>query len=108
MPFGLLGQGDTLQKAIDDFYAGRDEMKELYKDPGKDFPEDLEFEFKYDLPSFLQYYSKVLSLAGLERLTGVNQGQLSHYIPGYRKPGRKTVEKIEKSLHQFGKEMSQI
>lgn len=108
LSLGLLGQGNTVQEAIDDFYAGKDEMKALYQDLGKSFPEDLEFEFKYDLPSFLRYYSKILSLAGLERLTGVNQGQLSHYISGYRKPGRKTTEKIEKALHQFGKEISQV
>jgi predicted RNase H-like HicB family nuclease len=108
LTFGLLGQGNTVQEAMEDFYIGKDEMKELYEDLGKDFPEDLEFKFKYDLPSFLQYYSKILSLAGLERLTGVNQGQLSHYITGRRKPGRKTIEKIEKALHQFGKEISQV
>jgi predicted RNase H-like HicB family nuclease len=107
LTFGLLGDGKTVKEAIDDFYNSAEEMKEYYKGEGKEFP-DIEFEFVYDLSSFLQYYSKILSLAGLERLTGVNQGQLSHYITGRRKPGRKTTEKIEKALHQFGNEISQV
>jgi len=108
LTFGLLGQGNTVPEAIDDFYNSRDEMKELYAETGKSFPENLEFNFIYDTASFLAYYSKVLSLAGLQRITGVNQGQLSHYVNGHRKPSPKTVEKIEKSLHAFAEEISQV
>ncbi len=50
----------------------------------------------------------ILSLAGLHRLTGINQGQLSHYVTGHRKPSPKTILKIENSLHNFAKEISQI
>jgi len=62
--FGLLGQGKTVQETMDDFMNSRDEMKACYADQGKSFPDDLEFVFKYDVPSFLSYYSKILSLAG--------------------------------------------
>ena len=108
LTFGLLGQGNTVPEAIADFYNSRDEMKELYAETGKSFPDNIEFNFRYDTASFLAYYSKVLSLAGLERITGVNQGQLSHYVTGHRKPSPKTVEKIEKSLHAFAQEISQV
>jgi transcriptional regulator with XRE-family HTH domain len=50
----------------------------------------------------------VLSLAGLGRLTGVAQGQLSHYVTGRRKPSQKTVEKIERSLHEFAAELGRV
>ena len=82
-------------------------MKELYAEENKPFVE-ANFEFQYDTASFLAYYSKVLSLAGLQRITGINQGQLSHYVTGHRKPSPKTVEKIEKSLHAFAEEISQV
>lgn len=108
LSFGLLGQGKTVQETIDDFLNSRDEMKAHYAEENKSFPTDLEFEYKYDVPSFLSYYSKILSLAGLQRLTGVNQGQLSHYVTGHRKPSPKTAEKIEKSLHDFANEISQV
>lgn len=106
--FGLLGQGNTVQEAIADFYNSRDEIKEIYNESGKPFPEDLEFVFKYDLASFLAYYSNILSLAGLQHITGVNQGQLSHYVTGHRKPSKRTVEKIEKSLHSFAEEIGNL
>jgi len=108
LTFSLLGQGRTVQEAIEDFYNSRDEMKAYYEEEGKKFPKDLEFEFTYDIASFLQYFSKYLPLAALERLTGVNQGQLSHYMNGVRKPSKKTVEKIEVKLHEFGEELKQL
>lgn len=44
----------------------------------------------------------------MERLTGVNQGQLSHYVTGRRKPSKRTIEKIESKLHEFEKELYQV
>ena len=79
VPFGLLGQGNTASEAINDFYNSYGEIKAMYQAEGNECPM-LEFEFKYDMPSFLQHYAYAFTLAGLERITGVNQRQLSHYI----------------------------
>ena len=105
--YGIIGEGKTIKEAIDDFHNSYKEMKELYLSESKHF-EEAEFEFKYDTASFLAYYSNVLSLAGLGRLTGIAQGQLSHYVTGKRKPSLKTVQKIEKSLHEFAAEIAQV
>ena len=105
--YGVIGEGNTVHEAIADFKAGYEEMKDLYKEEKKHFVE-AEFEFCYDTASFLNYYSKFFSLAGLSRLTGIHQGQLSHYLTGHRRPSQKTVEKIESSLQSFGKEISQV
>lgn len=106
--FGLLGQGNTVQEAIEDFYLSRNDIKAWYQESGKPFPDDLEFEFVYDMASFLESYSDKISLAGLGRLTGINRKQLSHYLNGTRNPSKKTVKKIQESLHEFGKEISQV
>lgn len=108
LPFGILGDGNSVKEAIDDFEKSFEEMKEYYAKVKKEFPKNVEFLYKYDLASFLSYYSKIISLSGLEKLTGVNQGQLSHYVTGRRKPSRKTVSKIEKELHNFAAEISQV
>jgi predicted RNase H-like HicB family nuclease len=108
LTFGLLGQGNTVEEAIEDFYVSRDEIKEYYQETGKEFPENLEFEFRYDMASFLDSYSDKISLAGLGRLTGINPKQLSHYLTRKRNPSPKTVKKIEAALHEFGKEISQV
>ena len=108
LPFGAIGDGNTIAEAIDDFNNSIDEMRTYYADIGKEFPEDLEFEFKYDTASFLQQYAYAFTLAGLERITGVNQRQLSHYINGVRNPSNKTVKKIEGRLHAFGNEIASV
>jgi len=105
--FGILGEGKTVDETIEDFKIGYQEMKETYQSVGKEIPE-LEFEFKYDTASFLSAYSNILSLAGMSRLTGLNQGLLSHYVTGRKKPTQKTVSKIRNSVHEFGKSLCQI
>ena len=105
--YGIHGNGKTAKEAVADFISGYEAMKEFHNQKGKKFVE-AKFEYVYDTASFLAYYSNVLSLAGLQGITGVNQGQLSHYVTVRRKPSSKTVEKIEKSLHAFAKEISQV
>lgn len=105
--YGIHGDGKTAKEAMDDFKASYAEMKAFYKESEKAFVE-AEFIYQYDIASFLSYYGNILSLAGLERLTGVNQRQLSHYATGHRKPGKKTAEKIEKKLHQFADDIHQV
>ncbi|WP_026715217.1 type II toxin-antitoxin system HicB family antitoxin [Flavobacterium daejeonense] len=107
IPFGIVGDGKTVEEAKKDFLNSYKEMEEYYKEENKSFIK-CEFEFSYDIASFLEYYGNIISLAGLERLTGVNQGQLSHYVTGRRKPSKTTVLKIEKKLHEFGKELNQV
>jgi len=107
IPFGLLGQGKTVSETIADFYNSYHEIEAIHKAEGKACHE-LEFEFKYDMPSFLQYYAYAFTLAGLERITGVNQKQLGHYISGVRNPSEKTVRKIESRIHSFGQEISSV
>lgn len=105
--YGIHGEGKSAKEALEDFKASYQQMKAFYNELGKKFVET-EFNYYYDLPSFLSYFSNILSLAGLERLTGINQGQLSHYATGHRKPSKKTVEKIEQKLHKFAEDIQQV
>lgn len=108
LSFGLFGEGRSVQECINDFYASVAEMKEFYAEKGKEFPEDLEFVFKYDAASFLARYSDMISLSGLEKITGINQRQLSHYLNGVKKPRPETIQKIETGIHRFANELSQV
>ena len=107
VPFGALGDGKTVAEAITDFNNSVNEMREYYAETGKEFPQ-IDFEFKYDTASFLQHYAYAFTLAGLERIVGVNQRQLSHYINGIRKPSKATTKKIEDKLHGFGAEIASV
>lgn len=107
LSYGITGTGHTIEETVRDFKDAYEGMKEYYAQEGKPF-EEVAFDFSYDIPSFLAYYSDRLSLAGLERITGVAQGQLSHYVNGHRNPSKKTAEKIQAALQQFGKELSNV
>lgn len=106
-PYGIIGTGSTVQKAMSDFLAGYADMKDYVESTGEPFSE-AEFEFKYDVPSFLQEFAYAFSLAGLERITGINQKQLGHYISGYRKPSERTVLKIESGIRSFCEQLSSV
>ena len=105
--FGCIGEGKSVEETKADFMKAVGEMQEVYAEEGSKFP-DVEFDFIYDMASFLNYYAYAFSLAGLARITGVNQGQLSHYVTGRRRPSKSTVEKIEQSLHYFANEIGQV
>lgn len=107
LPFGIIGDGTTVEEAKADFNNSLKEMREYYESEKKEFPE-IELEYIYDTASFLQQYAYAFTLAGLERITGINQRQLSHYINGIRKPRASTIQKIESRLHSFGNEISAV
>jgi len=105
--YGIHGEGNTVEEAVEDFKTCYSEMKELYKEMGKYFVE-AKFEFHYDMASFLQFYTNYFSLAGLSRMTGIHQGQLSHYVNGTRNPSKQTIQRIDNSIHSFSKKLSQV
>jgi hypothetical protein len=105
--FGLAGFGNTVKEAIDDFYESYAEEKAIGAKENKEIPE-LEFDFQYDVCSFLQYYSGILSKSGLEKITGINQKQLWHYSSGNRRPKPQTTRKIQERLHHFADDLRQV
>lgn len=107
-PYGIIGTGDSIALAKEDFMYGYEEMREcVTKDLGKEFQE-ADFVFRYDIPSFLQEFAYAFTLAGLERITGINQKQLGHYVSGYRKPSAKTIKKMEEGIHRFSEQLGMI
>jgi hypothetical protein len=103
--FGLLGQGKTILEAKQDFWDCLDDMKKCYQKDGEEFP-DVEFEFKYDIPSFLKY--SPFPLTWLENNTGINRKQLSMYITRRRNPSENTLRKIQGAVNSFLKDYSQV
>ena len=107
LPYGVIGTGDTIPQAKEDFLIAYEEMREDFKETGEEFIE-ANFVFRYDIPSFLQEFAYAFTLSGLERITGINQKQLGHYVSGYRKPSAKTIRKMEEGIHNFSEQLSRI
>ena len=107
---GIYGAGDTLEACKADIETSIRQIKE--KLPIEQWPEELkgeyELEYKLDIQSFLEYFSQYLSLAGMERITGVNQKQLSNYLNRRAKPRKQQVERISKGLRRFASELLSI
>ena len=63
--------------------------------------------FEFDVPSFFEFYGIINARALSERI-GMNNGLLSHYITGVKKPSEKQVKKIMAGLKEIGKELSEL
>lgn len=107
IPFGLLGQGRTVEEAKEDFINSYKEMKELMNDEGIECPE-LEFEYLFDTASFLTSVSSTFTMAGLSKITGINRKQLGHYVQGTSKPSAKTATRIQESIISYVKEIAAV
>ena len=107
LDYGCIGEGRTVEETIEDFresYAG---MRDYYARHNKVF-EEVNYELYYDTASFLNEFSKAFSLAGLERITGISQAQLGHFLHGRRKPSAKTVAKIQAGVEKFAHELTAV
>lgn len=107
LDYGCIGEGATVEETIANFKNCYDEMKKHYAEEGKPFTE-AEFEFYYDTASFLSEYAGIFSLSGLEKITGVSQAQLGHYLHGRRRPSRKTIDRIQSGIDRFASELTAI
>ena len=107
LDYGCIGEGRTVEEAIEDFNKTYDGIRDYYARHEKPF-EEVRYEFYYDTASFLDEYSKAFSLAGLERITGVSQAQLGHFLHGRRKPSAKTIAKIQAGVERFAHELTAI
>ena len=105
--YGVIGEGKSAEDAIKDFFCCYEDIKQSFVDDGESFTE-AEFSIEYDVASFLNYYSNILTLSGLGKITGINQRQLGHYVQGRTRPTPNTVRKIEHSLHTLSTELSQV
>lgn len=103
----ITGTGKTVAEAKKYFEGGYEDMRRCYQKIGKPFTE-VEMVYKYDMASFLSYYASSFTLAGLSRITGINQGQLSHYVTGRSVPTRKTVQKMENAIHAFADDLKSV
>ena len=107
LDFVLATAGESVAAAKAEFFEMLKEYKQEYEEEGKAWP-NLHFSFRYDVASFLNFYSKVFSLAGIARLTGINQRQLSNYLNGHRNASPATTQKIAEAIHNLGRELQQM
>lgn len=98
---GINAGGETLKEVKKELL----ECIKIQKELGNIDDIEYEFVYQYDTQSFLKYYGKIFTMPALERLTGINQKQLHHYIMGKSTPRESTKQKIQTALHNLGQEL---
>lgn len=107
---GIYAAGNTIEEVQADTIQAINLIKSEL--PKKQWPSALkgqyELVWKFDTESFLQYYGDILTLTGLQKITGINSKQLSHYATGYRKPSKKTVSRIQDGISRFAEMLNHV
>lgn len=107
---GIYAAGDTVEDCKKNVLAAIDLIKKEL--PAERWPEQIKGDYKivwrYDAQSLLLYYGSLLSLSGMERITGIHQKQLWNYMHGRSKPRSQQKHRIEDALHSFAGELSEM
>ena len=107
------GSGETIDAAKKDMLDQIAFYKETAIAEGFKYPEwlDDEYSIEYttDAASLLRYYigAGIFSLAGLEKVTGINQKQLWSYVNG-TKPRKTQSERIVAGLKNLNNDLNAI
>jgi len=106
---GIYGAGNTVEEAKNSVLEGLNLFVKYNKDNlPKILRGDYIIEYYFDVHSFLKHYSTIFTKSALQRMTGINQTQLTHYVSGFRKPSKRTVEKLNVAISLLSKELSQV
>lgn len=105
----LIGTGNTVKEAKDDFFNSIDEVLQTYAEIGDDIPAFLneEVEFRFDISSLFEYYS-MLNASALGRYLGINDSLMRQYRKGDTPISDKQLEKIEAGIHRLGSELAAL
>lgn len=107
---GIYAAGDTVEECKKDAEKAIEAIKKNL--PEEQWPEPIKGDYRlvwqYDIQSLLLYYGSILSLSGLERLTGIHQKQLWAYMHGRSTPRTAQKERIITAIHRFAAELSEV
>lgn len=100
---GLNACGATVEEAKADLLECYSEVKEDNRKNGVDTP-NVEFEYKYDVQSFFNYFS-FLNVNEIARRSGINESLLRQYVSGKKKAGEKTYKRLADCIRNITHEM---
>ncbi len=104
---GIWGEGLSVAEAKQSFLDAITLTKQYITEDN--IPDSLKTEYqiiwKMDVESLISHYKGIFTAAALERITGINQRQLSHYATGLKRPRPAQKKKIEEALHKLGSDL---
>lgn len=102
LSFSLIGDGKTAREAVNDFLVCRDEMRELYKEEGLDFPE-IDFNFVFDVGAFFNFYP--ISVTAFAKYIGMNASLMRQYAAGIKEPRGKSLKRIRDGIEKVKRDI---
>lgn len=104
------GEGKSLKECQEAVLNSIEALKQpLHSDECPDMLKEVyEIEWNLDVQTLLLHYGSMMSLSGLEKITGIHQKQLWAYMHGRSKPRSQQVARIENSIRLFGVELSKV
>lgn len=101
------GYGDSVEEAKEDFESAIEDAIEDALANGLPCPakEELKVVFKYDMPSFFNYFD-FINVSKFAALVGINESKLRQYKSGIAYPGEKTTKKIISAVGKIASDLS--
>ncbi len=105
----LIGTGDTVKEAKDDFFNSIEEVKGSYVERGEAVPSELTetVDFHFDISSLFEFYS-MFNVSALGRYLGINPGLMRQYKKGNTPISDAQLEKIESGIHRLAHELASL
>lgn len=105
----LVGTGNTVSEAKDDFFNSMQETIEACKENNIPVPESLNEEpvFKFDIASLFEYYS-MINVSALARYLGINETLMRQYKKGDTYISDNQLKRIEDGIHVLGEEFTRL
>lgn len=102
------GYGYSVAEAKDDFLKSIDEAREMIAEDGLQLPADaehVEVEFRYDIPSFFNYFDWI-NVSAFAKQAGINESKMRAYKSGAASASEKTVQRILSTVRAMGAELT--
>ena len=105
----IIGSGENVDEAKEDFLEGYQEMVETYIEDGRPIPEelkDIEFEYRYDISAFYNAHP-YLNVSKLARYLHINASLMRQYKQG-QYISEEQVLRIQEGIRAVGRELSMV
>ena len=106
----ISAQGNSVDEAKSNLLEAINEYIAMYKQIDKPVPKEIvnpEFEYKYDLASFFNYFNWI-NVSNLAKKTGINASLLRQYKNKITFASENQTKKIQHSINLLGNELAAV
>ncbi|GHT29831.1 hypothetical protein AGMMS49574_07700 [Bacteroidia bacterium] len=106
----ISSQGKSVEEAKAGLQDAITDYVNMYTETGESVPREIknpDFEFKYDLASFFNYFD-CINISNLAKKAGVNASLLRQYKNRIAFASEKQTKKIQESINILGKELAAV